>query len=48
MLTRDVPATLMGRKLCGYVYRNPDGTLEDRNEYVAADVFDVHEFSVKQ
>ena len=38
----------MGRKLCGYVYRNPDGTLEDGNEYVAADVFDVHEFSVKQ
>jgi len=26
----------------------PDGTLEDGNEDVAADVFDVHEFSVKQ
>ncbi len=38
----------MGRKFCGYVYRNPDGTLEDGNEDVAADVFDVHEFSVKQ
>ena len=42
------PATFMGRKLCGYVYRNPDGTLEDGNEDVAAGVFDVHEFSVKQ
>ncbi len=38
----------MGLKLCGYVHRNPDETLEDRNEDVAADVFDVHEFSVKQ
>ncbi len=42
------PATFMGRKRCGYVYRNPDRTLEDGNEDVAADVFDVHEFSVKQ
>ena len=32
----------------GYVFKNLYGTLEDRNEYVAADVFDVHEYSVKQ
>ena len=32
----------------GYVYRNLDGSLEDRNEDVAADAFDVHEFSVKR
>lgn len=38
----------MGQEYCGYVYRNPDGTLEDRNEYVAADVFDVYQFSLKQ
>ncbi len=48
MLCYRFPETLMGRKLCGPVYRNPDGTPEDRNEYVAADVFDVHDFSVKQ
>ena len=25
---------LMGRNLCGYVYRNPEGTLEENNAYV--------------
>ncbi|KKL47739.1 hypothetical protein LCGC14_2332510, partial [marine sediment metagenome] len=25
---------LMGRKRCGYVYRNPGGTLEENNAYV--------------
>jgi TolB-like protein/cytochrome c-type biogenesis protein CcmH/NrfG len=48
MLCYRFPETLMGRKLCGPVYKNPDGTPDDRNEYVAADVFDVHYFSVKQ
>ena len=27
-------AYLMGRKRCGYVYRYPEGTLEEKNEYV--------------
>ena len=48
MLCYRFPETLMGRKLCGPVYKNPDGTPDDRNEYVAADVFDVHQFSLKQ
>jgi TolB-like protein/class 3 adenylate cyclase/cytochrome c-type biogenesis protein CcmH/NrfG len=25
---------IMGRKRCGYVYRNPEGTLEEKNTYV--------------
>jgi TolB-like protein/class 3 adenylate cyclase len=48
MLCYRFPETLMGRKMCAPVYKNPDGTPDDRNEYVAADVFDVHYFSVKQ
>lgn len=42
------PETLMGRKICLPVYKNPDGTQNDRNQYVAPDAFDVHYFSVKQ
>jgi TolB-like protein/class 3 adenylate cyclase/cytochrome c-type biogenesis protein CcmH/NrfG len=34
MLCRKSAANLMGRKLCGYVYRNPKGTLEENNAYV--------------
>jgi len=28
--------------------RNPDGSPEERNEYVSVDVFDVHHFSLKE
>jgi TolB-like protein/Flp pilus assembly protein TadD len=42
------PGLLLGRQFCGYLYRNPKGTPEDRNEYVLVDVFDVHYFSVKE
>ena len=45
MLCYQIPALLMGRKFCGAVYRNPHGTAEERNEYIAVDVFDVHHFS---
>ncbi len=48
MLCYRFPVVLMGQEFCGYVYRNPDGTPEDRNEYIAADVFDVYYFSLKQ
>ena len=42
------PETLMGRKICLPVYKNSGGTPDERNEYVAADVFDVHYFSIRQ
>ena len=48
MLCYRIPALLVGRKFCGPVYRNPAGTPEERNEYVAVDVFDVHHFSLKE
>jgi TolB-like protein/cytochrome c-type biogenesis protein CcmH/NrfG len=34
MLCLKSAAYLMGRKRCGYVYRNPGGTIEENNEYV--------------
>ncbi len=47
-LCYEIPAILLGRRFCGVVYRNPDGTPEERNEYVAVDVFDVHYFSLQR
>ncbi|MCZ6652002.1 MAG: tetratricopeptide repeat protein [Planctomycetota bacterium] len=43
-----IPGMLLGREFCGHLYRNPEGTPEDRNEHVLVDVFDVHYFSVKE
>lgn len=40
------PGTLLGREDCGYVYRNPDGTPEERNEYVRVSIGDIYYFSV--
>ena len=34
MLCLKSAANLMGRKRCGYMYRNPGGTLEEKNEYI--------------
>jgi TolB-like protein/Tfp pilus assembly protein PilF len=48
MLCYRFPAVLMGRKVCGYLYRNPDGSPEKRNEYIAVDIFDLYHFSIKQ
>ncbi|MHC4707773.1 MAG: tetratricopeptide repeat protein, partial [Planctomycetota bacterium] len=36
---------LMGRKRCGYVYRNPEGTLEENNAYVYVSPTDLMFFS---
>jgi adenylate cyclase len=36
---------LMGRKRCGYVYRNPEGTLEENNAYVYVSSTDLMFFS---
>jgi adenylate cyclase len=47
-LCYQIPALLLSRKFCGTVYRNPDGSPEQRNEYVSVDVFDVHHFSLKE
>ncbi|MDH3688343.1 MAG: tetratricopeptide repeat protein [Gammaproteobacteria bacterium] len=44
-LCYQIPGLLLGRRFCGYVYRNPEGTPENKNEYIAVDVFDVHHFS---
>ena len=41
-----IPDLMLGRKFCGFVYQNPDGTPEKQNEYIAVDVYDVHHFSL--
>jgi len=38
---------LMGRKHCGYVYRNPDGRRETEDEYIYVSPFAIYRFSVK-
>ncbi len=37
---------LMGRKFCGYVYRNPDGTPAAKDEYSYVSAYGIHRFSV--
>jgi len=44
-LCYQIPALLLGRSFCGYVYSNPQGSREGKDEYIAVDVFDVHHFS---
>jgi adenylate cyclase len=39
-------AFLMGRKYCGYVYRNPDGTPAAKDKYVYVSAYGVFRFSV--
>ncbi len=46
MICRKYSAFLMGRKACGHMYRNPDGTPEERNEYIVVSVFRIAYFSV--
>lgn len=40
------PAVLLGRKYCGYVYRNPEGTPDHGDAYVDVDVFDLLSFGL--
>ena len=47
-LCYDIPAVPLSRRFCGRIYRNPDGTPDERNEYVRVDIFDVHHFSLKE
>ena len=46
-LCQQYEALLMGRKHCGYVYRNPGGTSEAKDEYVYASPYAIYRFSVK-
>jgi hypothetical protein len=39
---------LLGREACGPVYRNPDGTSEDRNEYIYVNPTTVRHFSLTE
>lgn len=39
-------AFLMGRKYCGYVYRNPDGTPAAKDEYSYVSAYGIYRFSV--
>lgn len=42
------PGTLLGREDCGHVYRNPDGSPDQRNQYVRVSIGDVYYFSVAE
>jgi adenylate cyclase len=37
---------VMGRRQCGYIYLNPEGTLENNNEYIYVNTYSVMKFSV--
>ena len=41
-------ALLMGRKSCGYIYRNPGGTPDEGTEFVYINVFSPSRFSLAQ
>jgi len=40
-------ADLLGRDDCGSVYRNPNGTADERNEYVRVALGNLYYFSLK-
>jgi adenylate cyclase len=39
---------LMGRKHCGYIYRNPDRTPEAESEYIYVSAYAIYRFSVRR
>ncbi|MFQ5757637.1 MAG: hypothetical protein ACE5H7_16285, partial [Acidiferrobacterales bacterium] len=47
MLCNHFPASLVSRKQCSYVYRNPDGTPGESNEYVVVSPTSILYFSVR-
>ncbi|MDJ0957387.1 MAG: adenylate/guanylate cyclase domain-containing protein [Arenicellales bacterium] len=47
MLCFQIPARNLGRKQCSYLFRNPEGTPENQNEYVMATDTMILNFSVK-
>lgn len=46
MLCQRFDHTTLNQDLCGYIYRNPEGSAEERNEYLAILPNTVHYFSV--
>ena len=36
MLCQSLDGTALSKDLCGYVYKNPTGTAENQDEYIAA------------
>jgi hypothetical protein len=42
-----LPAAVLGRRDCGYVYRNPQGTPQEHNEYVRVALRAIYHFSMK-
>ncbi len=42
-----IDAIQMGRKFCGEVYRNPDGSADESDEYSRVDFWGTHKFSIK-
>ena len=47
MLCQQNEAFLMGRKHCGYVYRNPEGTPDPKEEYIYVSPRAIYRFSVR-
>lgn len=47
MLCYDLPTSFTSRSFCGYLFRNPTGTSEQKNEYVQVGVAGVSFFSVQ-
>jgi len=46
LLCVEYPGTLLGREDCGHVYRNPEGTTQQHNEFVRVSIGDIYYFSV--
>ncbi len=46
LLCIEIPGAVLGRRDCGYVYRNPQGTPQEHNEYVRVGLRAVYHFSV--
>ena len=46
LLCFEFPAAALGRRDCGYVYRNPQGTPQEHNEYVQIALRAIYHFSV--
>jgi len=48
MYCQQFPAILTGRKYCSHLYRNPEGTPEEKNEYVNVSIFRIVHFSLAE
>ena len=48
MLCTQSKTSRLGRKQCGFIYRNPDGTSKENNEYVYVNIFSLMKFGVSE